>query len=515
MKLESKIINGDSLEVLKQYPDCCIDCVITDPPYNFSSNKRYQYALNTDTPFARKKNVKGFMGKHWDILPPLELWQEIFRVMKHGALAFILMTSRFDSLWRIGYNLEKAGFITANSMMFWIYSEGFPKISNISKKIDKKSLINYISKKLEYEGLSWNDIKSMVGKDKKPKKDCWEHFINWFPELAFFDGYMIGKGEQTLTGNSNRLKGSYNKRQSFQDNPGGTKTDSIPIYEPCMQAAIQYQGFNSGFQLKPACEVIIVAKKPSKHKSTFENIFEHFEQKKNGNNSDFKLDAINIDACRIPYNGEQPNLGQRFKHGRGEGYGFKPQGDNALPDDERYAANVIAEDDALNDGIKRASGQIKPSHNHGSDKNGYTPSNTYGKYKSIPKQTIPNSGSINRCFDLDVWFAERRSRVSEEIRRTFPCIAIQKPKNKEKVFDGDKNPHPTIKPLKLFSYLIALATEPDDIILDPFAGSGTLGHAAFFNFRRYLCIEKDADYYNFAKKRLEHIEKTSLTGLFS
>ena len=41
-----------------------------------------------------------------------------------------------------------------------------------------------------------------------------------------------------------------------------------------------------------------------------------------------------------------------------------------------------------------------------------------------------------------------------------------------------KNIHPTVKPLKLMSYLITLGSREKDIILDPFAGSGTTCIAA-------------------------------------
>ena len=35
-KLKNKITLGDSLEILKQLPDKCIDLVLTDPPYGIS-----------------------------------------------------------------------------------------------------------------------------------------------------------------------------------------------------------------------------------------------------------------------------------------------------------------------------------------------------------------------------------------------------------------------------------------------------------------------------------------------
>jgi site-specific DNA-methyltransferase (adenine-specific) len=49
--------------------------------------------------------------------------------------------------------------------------------------------------------------------------------------------------------------------------------------------------------------------------------------------------------------------------------------------------------------------------------------------------------------------------------------------------------HPTVKPLSLIQYLVKLATTPGQVVLDPFAGSGTTGEAAFREGRRATLIE--------------------------
>ena len=70
---------------------------------------------------------------------------------------------------------------------------------------------------------------------------------------------------------------------------------------------------------------------------------------------------------------------------------------------------------------------------------------------------------------------------------------------------GGNNPreHTTQKPLPLMSELVELFTDPDDIILDPFAGSGTTGVAALRLGRRFIGIEKDARYAAIARERIE------------
>jgi site-specific DNA-methyltransferase (adenine-specific) len=63
--------------------------------------------------------------------------------------------------------------------------------------------------------------------------------------------------------------------------------------------------------------------------------------------------------------------------------------------------------------------------------------------------------------------------------------------------------HPTQKPLALFEYLIRTYSNPDDLILDNCAGSGTTGKAALNLGRRFIMIERDPNYCNIARKRCE------------
>lgn len=55
--------------------------------------------------------------------------------------------------------------------------------------------------------------------------------------------------------------------------------------------------------------------------------------------------------------------------------------------------------------------------------------------------------------------------------------------------------HPTQKPVALFEYLIRTYTNPDEMVLDNTAGSGTTAIAALNAGRRYTCIERDPGYY--------------------
>lgn len=63
--------------------------------------------------------------------------------------------------------------------------------------------------------------------------------------------------------------------------------------------------------------------------------------------------------------------------------------------------------------------------------------------------------------------------------------------------------HPTEKPVALLEQLIEATTRADDLIFDPFAGSGSTLLAARNKGRRYLGIEINEDYYKVARDRLE------------
>jgi site-specific DNA-methyltransferase (adenine-specific) len=64
---------------------------------------------------------------------------------------------------------------------------------------------------------------------------------------------------------------------------------------------------------------------------------------------------------------------------------------------------------------------------------------------------------------------------------------------------------PTKLPLKLVNKIIRFSSNPGDVILDPFIGSGTVAVASRMLGRHYLGFEIVEDYYLFAKNRLQTI----------
>lgn len=62
--------------------------------------------------------------------------------------------------------------------------------------------------------------------------------------------------------------------------------------------------------------------------------------------------------------------------------------------------------------------------------------------------------------------------------------------------------HPTQKPLALLDEWIAQFTDPNELVFDPFMGSGTTGVAALRAGRRFAGIERDKKWIECAKRRL-------------
>jgi site-specific DNA-methyltransferase (adenine-specific) len=71
--------------------------------------------------------------------------------------------------------------------------------------------------------------------------------------------------------------------------------------------------------------------------------------------------------------------------------------------------------------------------------------------------------------------------------------------------------HPSQKPLTLVERLVLIASNPDELVLDPFAGAGTLAVAAERHGRRWLLIESEARYVEMARQRLA-AERTAEPG---
>lgn len=66
--------------------------------------------------------------------------------------------------------------------------------------------------------------------------------------------------------------------------------------------------------------------------------------------------------------------------------------------------------------------------------------------------------------------------------------------------------HPTQKPIAVITRIIEIASKPGDVILDCFAGTGTVGVAAQVLNRFYYLVELNPEYYKMALQRLKQVQ---------
>jgi len=242
----------------------------------------------------------------------------------------------------------------------------------------------------------------------------------------------------------------------------------------------KFEGSFGGNQLKPAMEHIIVCMKSLSAKTYIDQAL------KNGKGISW------LEDCRIPYScdiekwngGENPTSASwRRLEGKKD-----IQISNNIPNEKgRFPANLLVSDDALNNG-KITYGNNKPNaRTAGAGALGQNKGWNKHENKPTVHVTVNDTGSYSRFFDLDAWF---RSKLPQEAQRTYPALIVPKPSKNEKNRYG-VNEHPTVKPLKLMSYLITMGSREGDLVLDPFAGSGTTLEAANMLKRRFIGCELD------------------------
>ena len=144
----------------------------------------------------------------------------------------------------------------------------------------------------------------------------------------------------------------------------------------------------------------------------------------------------------------------------------------------------------------------------------------YGKSLSSKFSTLYTNYSASTNVD-QILQERKRDAYGKSVYKTDQQGEIVWGKEKKGVALGDVweipylNPkanervgYPTQKPVLLLERIIEISTDKDDIVLDPFCGSGTTLVAAKLLGRRYVGIDISGDACNIAKKRLERPMKT-------
>jgi DNA modification methylase len=217
-----------------------------------------------------------------------------------------------------------------------------------------------------------------------------------------------------------------------------------------------------GTALKPAWEPICLARKPLSESSIAANVLKH------------GTGGINVDGCRVGIDGGTRKAGPpSYKPGAAlmgsldgslNGGGCEPIGAG------RWPANLI------HDGSEEVL--------TGFPESGETSRGGQATEKQIGV-SMPLGGVRSTVFHDDSGSAARffyTAKADQEDRL------------------GSK--HPTVKPLDLIQYLVRLVTPKGGTVLDPFAGTGTAGEAAYREGVKAVLIEREEEYQADIVKRM-------------
>lgn len=186
--------------------------------------------------------------------------------------------------------------------------------------------------------------------------------------------------------------------------------------------------------------------------------------------------GLNIDECRVA---TTDNVDARKGH---SGFAVKDNKVNRpliTQDQGRFPANIIFDEQAA-EMLDEQSGNLKSG--------GYPPEgakkiskNCYSDWgpTGVPKFKA-NEGGASRFFYV--------SKASKSER-------------------GESNNHPTVKPIKLMTYLVRLITPPGGGVLDPFMGSGTTAISSKTEDFNFIGIEKEKEYFDIAINRIKNFYK--------
>lgn len=75
--------------------------------------------------------------------------------------------------------------------------------------------------------------------------------------------------------------------------------------------------------------------------------------------------------------------------------------------------------------------------------------------------------------------------------------------------------HPTQKPVELMKIFIENSSNENDIVLDPFMGSGSTGIACLHTKRKFVGVELDDEYYKIAENQIKECEKQLKTNIIN
>jgi len=241
-------------------------------------------------------------------------------------------------------------------------------------------------------------------------------------------------------------------------------SDEAASDEAASDEAAEWSGW--GTALKPAWEPIVLARKPLVG-TVAETVLVH------------GTGAINVDGCRVESEGgssaraDEPSAASRYADRGSTNFAATP-GPRGGSDKGRWPANVI------HDGSAEVVAAFPASAGQQGDIRGSEPS-------------APLDGDV---------YGHGLGRIPVAARRDGGSAARFFYSAKADAYDRIASKHPTIKPVDLMQWLCRLVTPKGGVVLDPFAGSGTTGEAAWREGFRAMLIEREATFVEDIRRRM-------------
>jgi site-specific DNA-methyltransferase (adenine-specific) len=264
---------------------------------------------------------------------------------------------------------------------------------------------------------------------------------------------------------------------------GGRSKDTLKgIQErtaPATSEAERWDGWKT--QLKPATEYVVVTRAPLGEDTVAENVME------------WGTGALNIDGCRIG-TGEggtregEDSANRRYTNEGSTNVAAKP-GPRGGAENGRYPANAAFAEHAARK-LDRQSGVSVSS--GGATSHPFGETNKYGKGEDGFEKVDPgfgDEGGASRFF-----YTSKASKAERNLG--LP--------------DDEDNEHPTVKPVDLMRWLVQLVTREGQVVVDPFAGSGTTLLAADYLGRDWIGIERDDEHAELARRRVNNYDPSEV-----
>ncbi len=484
------LLAGDCRDVLPLLPECSVDAVVCDPPYDLTGGKKGgsgPASLNEKHPAGRSRITTGggFMGKEWDatgVAFDPATWQAVMRVMKPGAYLLAFGGSR---TWhRMVCAIEDAGFEIRDPIadltgmdapgLLWIQGQGYPKNLDVSKAIDKTRRRDYVRAAIEL-GLEipGNNLHDWTKAEHSPGDAWWERFKACIPaeDWERIERKVVGAG--------------YRIRRESTVQYAGLSDGEYDITAPATGDAARWSGW--GTALKPAWEPIAVARKPFAG-TVAQNVLE------------YGTGAFNLAACKVGHASEADEAEYRRNASGDRGHDDNRTRDmdfgmaaGRASDDGRWPPNLLIGEEAAAE-LDRQSGVLTSGANparRGSDKFRDAFGEFAGQEECVVRRGA-NSGGASRFFPV------------------FKYEAKAAPSERPRLADGTA--WSTVKPVDLMRWLVRLVTPPGGTVLDPFMGTAATGEACIVEGFPCILIDRDPVAVQLALERLRKPIQPTLFG---